>query len=125
MKLAALAALLSLLAVSAHPGEDHTHEAEERRTALNSMGRRSLSHCHEQLAARGVHERNNVRRRAFLDHAKTAMRKRDLASALATSHASNLTGVTNTTASSTLFTGEALCVLAPEVTEGPYCECHQ
>jgi protocatechuate 3,4-dioxygenase beta subunit len=115
-----IATLASLLVVSAHPGEDHHHEAVERRAALGSMTRRSLSHCADKLAARGIHARNEARRRALLDtHAR---RKRDLASVVATDHHSDLTGVTEDTESSTFFTGENQCILAPEVTQGPYCE---
>jgi protocatechuate 3,4-dioxygenase beta subunit len=39
---------------------------------------------------------------------------------LATSHASNLTGITLETDPSILFTGNNSCILTPEVTEGPY-----
>ncbi|KAJ6527077.1 Intradiol ring-cleavage dioxygenase [Mycena capillaripes] len=46
--------------------------------------------------------------------------KRDIATVLATDHGSNLTGVTNNTDAATLFNANSSCVLAPEVTEGPY-----
>jgi protocatechuate 3,4-dioxygenase beta subunit len=39
---------------------------------------------------------------------------------LATSHKSNLTGVTTDTDSSILFTGNNSCILTPETTQGPY-----
>jgi protocatechuate 3,4-dioxygenase beta subunit len=39
---------------------------------------------------------------------------------LATSHASNLTGITVDTDPATLFTGNNSCILTPEVTQGPY-----
>jgi hypothetical protein len=120
MKLVPIVALLA--AVSAHPGEDHTHEAEERAEALARMGKRSLSHCANNLAARGVHARNEVRRRAYLESVKAMRRKRDAASVLATDHHSNLTGVTTASDSSTFFTGSNQCILTPEVTQGPYCE---
>ena len=48
--------------------------------------------------------------------------KRDLDTVLATSHHSNLTGVTNNTDASTLFSGNTSCVLSTEVTQGPYCK---
>jgi hypothetical protein len=48
--------------------------------------------------------------------------KRDLDTVLATDHQSNLTGVTNNTDAATLFDGNSSCVLAPEVTQGPYCK---
>lgn len=118
-----LSVLLATLAVvSAHPGEDHAIEALERGAALNMMGKRSLSHCADKLAARGVHARNDARRRN-IQRSLTAIAKRDIASALATDHHSNLTGVTTSSASSTFFTGQNQCILAPEVTEGPYCKC--
>lgn len=118
---AILSTLVGLLAaVSAHPGKDHSHEAEERAAQLDMMGKRSLSHCSAQLAARGVHARNVIRRRALLE--QTLRRKRDLASVVAVDHKSNLTGITESTASSTLFTGTNQCLLAPDVTQGPYCE---
>ena len=44
-------------------------------------------------------------------------RKRDLDTILATSHASNETGLTT---DSDPFDGNSSCVLAPEVTQGPY-----
>lgn len=47
--------------------------------------------------------------------------KRDLDTALNTNHHSNLTGVTNNTDASTLFSGNTSCVLSSEVTQGPYC----
>ena len=39
---------------------------------------------------------------------------------MATSHHSNLTGITANTDPSVLFTGNGSCILTPEVTEGPY-----
>lgn len=122
MKYTTLATLFTLLAVSAHPGADHHHEAQERAEALSLMGKRSLSHCAEKLAARGIHAKNQLRRRAFLDSVQ-AMRNRDITQVLATDHKSNLTGITNATSPDSLFTGKNQCLLAPEVTQGPYCEC--
>jgi len=117
-----LASILALAA--AHPGEDHAHEAAERRTQLDAMGKRSLSHCSAALAARGVHARNVQRRaeRVSLEQMYLRKRKRDLASVVATEHHSNRTGITNATEASALFTGEHACVLAPDVTQGPYCK---
>ena len=48
--------------------------------------------------------------------------KRSLDEVLATDHESDLSGVTNNTDASTLFSGNSSCVLQPEVTEGPYCK---
>lgn len=117
-------ALLVLLAAgaSAHPGEDHAAEAVERAASLASMGRRSLSHCSEKLAARGVHARNVARRAALHNSLLARNAKRDLTTVLNTSHQSNLTGITPETDPSTLFAGENECILGPETTQGPYCE---
>lgn len=52
----------------------------------------------------------------------TYLKRRDTASVLATSHASNLTGLTAESDPALLFTGNSSCVLGPEVTEGPYCK---
>lgn len=115
------ALLLSALTITAHPGEDHHAEAEERRAALDMMGKRSLSHCNNHLSARGVHDRNAIRRRALYEQLRRDIKARDITSAINTSHLSNITGVTTNTSSSTFFTGENQCILAPDVTEGPYC----
>jgi hypothetical protein len=50
------------------------------------------------------------------------IRARDLESALATSHLSDLVGVTQDYDPALLFTGNSTCVLADDTTEGPYCE---
>ena len=51
---------------------------------------------------------------------KNYLRARDVDTVLATSHASNLTGITADTDPATLFTGNNSCILTPETTEGPY-----
>lgn len=48
------------------------------------------------------------------------LRVRDLDSVLATSHKSNLTGITVDSDPSVLFSGNNSCILTPEVTQGPY-----
>lgn len=107
----------------AHPGEDHTHEAAERAASLATMGKRSLSHCADKLAARGIHARNAARRRSIAHSlARTERAKRDLATVVSTSHHSNLTGVTPSTDAATLFGGSNQCILGPDTTQGPYCE---
>lgn len=50
------------------------------------------------------------------------LKARDLDSILATSHASNLTGVDFNTDPNVLFSSEGTCILAPDVTQGPYCQ---
>ncbi|KAJ7923816.1 Intradiol ring-cleavage dioxygenase [Mycena leptocephala] len=99
-----------------------------RRANFHDVARRSLSSCHDELSTRGgVYERARERRqRAANDHRRKrglradAPYRRDTSSVLATDHKSNLTGVTNNTAATTLFDGNSSCVLAPEVTQGPY-----
>ncbi|KAJ6585813.1 Intradiol ring-cleavage dioxygenase, partial [Mycena capillaripes] len=99
-----------------------------RRANFHKVARRSLASCHDELSQRGgVYERARERRRLAADNhrRKRGLRtdapyKRDTSSVLATDHKSNLTGVTNNTAAATLFDGNSSCVLAPEVTEGPY-----
>ncbi|TXT13583.1 hypothetical protein VHUM_00950 [Vanrija humicola] len=110
--------LLAVPLATAHPGEDHAHEAAERAAHLAAIGRRSLSHCAPALHARAAAQANAARRAALLARHRAA--RRDLAAVLGTSHRSNLTGVTADTNSSVLFGSENSCILAPEVTEGPY-----
>ncbi|BEJ13002.1 hypothetical protein CspHIS471_0301760 [Cutaneotrichosporon sp. HIS471] len=110
-----LTALLLASSTLAHPGHDHAHEAAERAASLASMGRRSLSHCAPQLAARGMESRNAARRAAL--HRSL---KRDAATVLGTSHKSNQTGITTDSSASTLFGGSNACILGPDTTQGPY-----
>ncbi|KAK7542678.1 extracellular dioxygenase [Phyllosticta citribraziliensis] len=118
------AAALSLLAateVVAHPGHDIKAEAMERRAALSSFERRSLSHCQDKLKARGVHDKNIARRHNMAQQLrKRHLVERDLATYANTSHASNLTGITPETDPSVLFAGNNSCILGPETTQGPY-----
>lgn len=60
-----LTVALAVSLVAAHPGEDDIHEAAERRAFLEHITRRDLSHCTEQLKARGHHARS-IQRRAEL-----------------------------------------------------------
>jgi uncharacterized protein (DUF2384 family) len=57
-----LTGALTVALVAAHPGEDHHHEAVERRAFLENITRRDLSHCTAQLKARGYHDRSIQRR---------------------------------------------------------------
>lgn len=126
MKAATLIPLLALLGLSAaHPGEDPAAEALERRMALDMVGKRSLAHCRDVLAERGVGARNQLRRRAFLEEAlsQSQLQKRDFVTVLATNHKSNLTNITPETDPNEIFKGgENLCNLAPQSIEGPYCK---
>ncbi|KAF9693759.1 hypothetical protein EKO04_008171 [Ascochyta lentis] len=116
---------------AAHPGdspEEHAREVAQRNAYL-STHKRSLADCAETLKARGndlamAHRRSlevkKMRAKRAIDQEKNYLRARDLDTVLATSHASNLTGITADTDPSILFTGNNSCILTPEVTQGPY-----
>ncbi|KAL9114062.1 MAG: hypothetical protein Q9227_001834 [Pyrenula ochraceoflavens] len=118
-------AFLAALAI-AHPGHDHKREAEERRDFLKHA--RSLSHCAEKLKTRGVQQRSLQRRQVLAASLRAKrgladrpyLKARDTPTVLATSHLSNLTGITLDTPESQLFADNSSCVLQPDVTEGPY-----
>ncbi|KAL4981482.1 Intradiol ring-cleavage dioxygenase [Aspergillus falconensis] len=111
--------------VSAHPGHDVKAEAAERATALKSIRARGLSQCTTQLQARGVEAESVARRDASLQKIRKArglsgplLKARDT-TPLTTSHESNLT-VDLSTDPSVLFASGGSCVLAEDVTQGPY-----
>lgn len=106
----------------AHPGHDLTEEILERRSFKNSVRSASLSHCAESLAARGVNSRNVERRAALLEEARRhkGLGKRDVDEVLDTSHNKTDLGYSLDTSITDLFSGNASCVLTPEVTQGPY-----
>ncbi|KAJ6481404.1 hypothetical protein DFH09DRAFT_1107552 [Mycena vulgaris] len=115
----AVASLATVVSAHAHPlpGSIEFY----RRAKFHKVARRSLASCHEELAQRGgVYERAAESHRRKRGLPANVPYKRDAASVLATDHKSALTGVTNNTDAATLFTGNASCVLAPEVTQGPY-----
>ncbi|KAJ7479621.1 aromatic compound dioxygenase [Mycena latifolia] len=127
--LSAILAVVSLATVaSAHPHPLPGSIEFHRRANFHKIARRSLASCHDELSKRGgLYERAQQRRQlAAAEYRRRrglrtdAPYKRDAATVLATGHQSNLTGVTNSTDAATLFTGNASCVLAPEVTQGPY-----
>ena len=123
-----IAALAVAGTVVAHPSS-HSPAEVAKRAEFQSIARRSLANCQNKLRARGgVAERSMARRAAFAERARKERglsnttpflrpRKRDLDTILATSHASNETGLTT---DSDPFDGNSSCVLAPEVTQGPY-----
>ncbi|KAJ0417676.1 putative dioxygenase [Aspergillus carlsbadensis] len=128
---AALASLALFFGLSAaHPGHSVEVEAAERAAFMKRtpIEKRSLSHCSATLEARGHSKRSIDRRDAIVqslrrrrDISATApIRARDLATALATSHLSDLVGVTQDYDPALLFTGNSTCVLADDTTEGPY-----
>ncbi|KAL2832522.1 Intradiol ring-cleavage dioxygenase [Aspergillus cavernicola] len=111
--------------VSAHPGHNVKAEAAERAAALKGIRTRSVKQCATQLNARGV-ESNNIARR---DNALKQIRKergldgpllkaRDL-TPLNTTHASDL-DVNLSSDPAVLFASGGSCVLAEDVTQGPY-----
>ncbi len=101
--------------VTAHPGDDHAHEAAVRRAFLDNNAP-NLAHCAEKLHALGVTQRAAQRR---LVMARGIREKRGIVSKRGEheSHEDYCIG----TDPAVLFSGSASCVLAPDVTEGPYC----
>ncbi|KAJ5263366.1 hypothetical protein N7478_010971 [Penicillium angulare] len=117
--------------VSAHPGHDVKAEAAERAAFLknSAVHNRGLSQCASKLKARGLEDKNVVRREHAVKHIRSRrglkntsrfLKARDLDTELSTSHRSNLTNVDPSTDASVLFGSEATCILGPDVTQGPY-----
>ncbi|KAJ5394456.1 uncharacterized protein N7487_012097 [Penicillium crustosum] len=116
--------------VSAHPGHDVKAEAAERAEFFKSapVHSRSLAQCSSHLRRRGQEDRNVVRRHLAVKNLRrrlglqptSHLNKARSDSALETSHHSNLTGVNPSTDPNVLFGGDATCILAPDVTQGPY-----
>lgn len=110
--------------VSAHPGHDVKAEATERAAALQNIRARSVSQCSTQMHARGVEAANVARRDAMLKKIRKqrgldGLKTRDTAP-LNESHHSDLAVDMNTDPSE-LFSSGGTCVLAEDVTQGPYC----
>ncbi|KAK0220697.1 extracellular dioxygenase [Armillaria fumosa] len=118
--------LLAASLTVAHPTAHMSQSELSRRAEFHKATRRSLGQCQDQLKRRGHLERSAARRASLADELR---RRRGLAArspykraltmdeVLATSHESNTTGLT---VDSDPFDGNASCVLAPEVTQGPY-----
>ncbi|KAI9933921.1 hypothetical protein ASPWEDRAFT_168195 [Aspergillus wentii DTO 134E9] len=112
---------------SAHPGHNVKAEAAERAAALNNLHSRSLSGCATNLRARG-HEQGNVarrnravqnlRRKRGLETRAPFLKARDDAPLNITHHSSF--DATPSTDPSVLFASNASCILAEDVTQGPY-----
>ncbi|KAL4787097.1 Intradiol ring-cleavage dioxygenase [Aspergillus varians] len=121
-----LAGVVGLVTVvSAHPGHDVKIEAAERAVALKGMRARGLSQCTTTLKDRGVEAANVARRDSMLRDIRKkrgltgpVLKARDTAP-LSTSHASDL-AVDFDTDPSELFASGGTCVLAEDVTQGPY-----
>ena len=125
-QLAGLAAVLFHGAAVAHPGHDVAQEAAERRSFLDGLGVRSLSHCLPRFAENGLEMRNVARRAAQVEEARKKrglgrFQKRDLEDVLDTDHNKTELGYTPDTPPEELFAGINSCILTPEVTQGPYC----
>lgn len=127
MHISHLAGLAAVLGPTvAHPGHDVAQEAAERRSFLDSIKTRSLSHCLKRFAENGVEARNVARRAALVEqHRKkrglTGVQKRDVDDVLNTNHNKTELGFTPNTPPEELFAGINACILSPEVTQGPYC----
>ncbi|KAK0481201.1 aromatic compound dioxygenase [Armillaria luteobubalina] len=118
--------LLAASLTVAHPAAHMSQSELSRRAEFHKATRRSLGQCQDQLRRRGHLERSAARRASLADELR---RRKGLAArspykraltmdeVLATSHESNTTGLT---VDSDPFDGNASCVLAPEVTQGPY-----
>ncbi|KAL2850663.1 Intradiol ring-cleavage dioxygenase [Aspergillus pseudoustus] len=117
---------LGLAAVaSAHPGHDVKAEAAERAAALKGIRARGLEQCSTKLAARGVESNNIARRDETLKKIRKArgldgplLKARDL-TPLNETHESDL-DVDLSVSPEVLFSSGGSCVLAEDVTQGPY-----
>ncbi|KAI9043252.1 uncharacterized protein KD926_004436 [Aspergillus affinis] len=88
----------------ARPSHDIKAEAAERAAFMKRtpVEKRSLGHCADTLKAR------------------PSLKWRSFESALNTSHHSNMEGITQYHNPEDLFKAESTCVLADDITEGPY-----
>jgi sulfur relay (sulfurtransferase) complex TusBCD TusD component (DsrE family) len=132
MQFSTLLFTLSLLSSTAfaHPGSHDGHDVAKRTQFLGNA-KRSIADCSDALKARGIESGAIARREALANslREKRAIKKRgeflkarDVDTVLSTDHHSNTTGLTSSSDSSVLFTGDLKCVLQPETTQGPYCE---
>lgn len=118
----------SLLApVIAHPG---VHEPDDlvKRNDVWSHAKRSVADCTNSLKGRSMMKRAAERRSLLANSlrekrgllSKSMLHRRDFATHANITHNSNLTDISPNIAPDSLFTGNLNCVLAPEVTQGPY-----
>ncbi|KAG2783046.1 hypothetical protein Pcac1_g7363 [Phytophthora cactorum] len=113
----------SVVAHGVHPVHARTPDRLEQRRLFMAEGKRSLKDCANSEASRRLQERTVARRAAKADSLRAERRQRrrlDVDTVVATSHKSNLTGLTIDTDASELFGGDVKCILEPEVTQGPY-----
>ncbi|SPQ24379.1 a01041e6-6285-4ea0-a35f-3666b85c5c33 [Thermothielavioides terrestris] len=106
--------------VAGHPGHDLSKELRERLDFL-ANNRNDLSHCAEQMRARGLDAINARRRTQLAEHLmkKRNLEVRDISNPYNTTHKSSVS-YTAQTDLSTVFAGNNSCVLSPEQIEGPY-----
>ncbi|KAF5366782.1 hypothetical protein D9758_006473 [Tetrapyrgos nigripes] len=123
----AVASLVELTAAH-RPPQPGSPEAVKR-DLFQRNARRSLADCQDELSKRGgVYEKARARRANFARDARgtrglstgVPYKRATFEDYLKINHHSNETGITNNTDPATLFDGNSSCVLAPEVTEGPY-----
>ncbi|WYZ42531.1 hypothetical protein EsH8_VI_000230 [Colletotrichum jinshuiense] len=122
--------------VSAHPGEHHSHDHMKRNIQLRdnvaAIGQRSLNSCSNTAGAQAMKKRaverraqkvNEIRQKKGLK-APARKYRRDadaLTSWEAVNH--NMTGSSSNgifTSLEDVFSANTSCVLAPEITDGPY-----
>ncbi|KAK1450281.1 hypothetical protein CPAR01_05673 [Colletotrichum paranaense] len=122
--------------VSAHPGEHHSHEHMKRNIQLRdnvaAVGQRSLNACSNTAGAQAMKKRAVERRAQKVKDIraakglKTPARKyrRDADALTAWEEVNhNMTGSSNNgifTPLEDVFSANTSCVLAPEITDGPY-----
>ncbi|KAH7081251.1 Intradiol ring-cleavage dioxygenase [Paraphoma chrysanthemicola] len=132
----AIAATSLIASVAAHPGEKHDHAKIKREIDVRSMraaaAKRSLGACESSLKHRDLLQRSMTRRAAALNKLRqkrgisvnSKKYRRDLAELQAFETVNhNLTGTvdyTPNTLASDIFAANTSCILAPEVTDGPY-----
>ncbi|OLN96221.1 hypothetical protein CCHL11_04492 [Colletotrichum chlorophyti] len=124
--------------VSAHPGEHHSHDHMKRNIQLRdnvaAIGQRSLSSCSNSAGALAMKKRaverraqkvKEIREKKGLKAQQAARKYRrdadDLVAWEAVNH--NMTGVSTNSIFSAIddvFSANTSCVLAPEITDGPY-----
>ncbi|KAH8589219.1 Intradiol ring-cleavage dioxygenase [Bisporella sp. PMI_857] len=123
-KLWSVGAIAALsLQVFAHPGQDISQEIAERNDFYQYAKR--ASNCDTALRKRGIHDRQQERRRAAIERARTARglpQKRDVVRRDATdvSHLSSLDVTPTTSGVESIIFANSTCLLSPEGEEGPY-----
>uniref|UniRef100_H3GU58 Intradiol ring-cleavage dioxygenases domain-containing protein n=1 Tax=Phytophthora ramorum TaxID=164328 RepID=H3GU58_PHYRM len=118
--LASAAALVLSDFVVGHSSAALTMDQRTSRKLFVENGRRLMKNCIRSDAGQELKEKAATRRLAMLKNPHSSRRRLDATTALATNHESSRTGLSSDTNSSDLFSGEPVCLLEPESTEGPY-----